>query len=296
MSKTIGKKTRSSKPISDFLAFYESYMENQPAFPNRSSTLYQIRKYVANQKTVPFSALTPAWVLGFQEHLRKFVSPNTAYNYLKVLKNILDVAVDVGFLSVNPARDIPKEERIKTVESDLPDFLTPNEISALVKTETRFEREIRYAFLYACFTGANWKETLALTWDKFEIADGDYQIPLEQYPDEPYILPELLQDILKNKAAIGEDRPKNRVFHFENEERITERSIERRVLRKLKEWVHLANIDKNIHFLSASYSFLYWAHHEQHLIPNYYLAILGRKNGHVGDNFIEKIIKPSQTP
>jgi site-specific recombinase XerD len=279
-----------ASPAIDFFHFFEELMDKNPHFPNRSSTYYQLQKYTQGAKKMPFESINTQWVLGFQKHLSQHVSPNTAYNYFKVLKSALDAAQKKGYLATNPCRDIPKEVRLQTVDSTLPDFLTPQELETLTTTETNFEKDIRHIFLYACYTGANWRDSFSLTWDKLIKKRGEYYLPVEGFENEPYLLPFPVQVFLRNKAELGEERPKSKVFHFQKEDQISERSIERRVLRKLKVWCHLSNIDKNLHFLSASYTFLNWAH-ETGYAPPYYLAILGRKNGQIGINFIEKVLQ-----
>ncbi|WP_027002366.1 tyrosine-type recombinase/integrase [Hugenholtzia roseola] len=280
----------SPSAATDFFLFFEELMDKNPHFPNRSSTYYQLQKYMQGAKKVPFKTINTKWVLGFQKHLSQYVSPNTAYNYFKVLKSALDEAQKEGHISSNPCREIPKEAQLQTVEAPLPDFLTAAELEILGSTEINFEKDIRHIFLYACYTGANWRDAFSLTWDKLIKKKGEYYLPVEGFESEPYLLPFPVQMFLRNKAELGEEKPQSKVFHFQKEAQISERSIERRVLRKLKVWCHLSNIDKNLHFLSASYTFLQWAH-EKGYAPPYYLAILGRKNGQIGINFIEKVLQ-----
>nr|WP_249207831.1 site-specific integrase [Chitinophaga hostae] len=90
------------------------------------------------------------------------IGANTAMKYVKILKQMLKLAVDQGWLVVSPL------SRFKcSYEEPQRERLTRDEIMALYNKELipRLE-EVRDIYLFCCFTGYAYTDVLHLTTDK----------------------------------------------------------------------------------------------------------------------------------
>lgn len=143
----------SAKPLS--LSTYESRIRNHiiPEFGGKK--LKEID-----------SVAVQAWVNRL--HKVKGLSPKTIKNTYAILKEILQQAVSVHYITVNPCVDI----RLPRIEKKEIRPLEENELNALIKALEENEEEYAPVFLFAVFTGMREGEICGLAWDAVSFEKG----------------------------------------------------------------------------------------------------------------------------
>lgn len=144
---------------SDFMLFFDGVVET---YTGKTRALWQAASAHLKAFTggrIPFEAVSPAWLEGFQTYLLKRMLPSSAAVYISKLTTALSKAVKQGILVSNPANRIDKV-RGKAAKKE---FLTLDELRQL--TDTPCSRpEIAQAFLFSCFSGLRYSDVRGLTW------------------------------------------------------------------------------------------------------------------------------------
>jgi integrase len=90
------------------------------------------------------------------------LSQITCFNLLGNLRTALNVAVQEGFIDVNPITLISSSEKFKPIEH-VREYLTIEELKKLIATPCRSE-VVKQAFLFACYCGLRYGDIKSLTW------------------------------------------------------------------------------------------------------------------------------------
>jgi len=130
-----------------------------------SSVLQYLDKYPGG-KTIQISRINKKWVENFQDYLQKHLSRNTARNYILGICQVLNKAVQENIILKNPGRDV---EIIKKQESERV-FLNIEEMQKLanIEAKTDLERDVKKAFIFACYTGLRVSDLITITWGNIE--------------------------------------------------------------------------------------------------------------------------------
>jgi site-specific recombinase XerD len=130
-----------------------------------SSALQYLEKYQGG-KTVPISKIDKKWLENFQDFLLKHLSRNTARNYILGICQILNKAVQDNIILRSPGREV---EIIKKEESERV-FLNIDEMQKLADLEakTDLEKDVKRAFIFACYTGLRVSDLITITWGNIE--------------------------------------------------------------------------------------------------------------------------------
>jgi len=130
-----------------------------------SSVLQYLDKYPGG-KTIQISRINKKWVENFQDYLLKHLSRNTARNYILGICQVLNKAVHDNIILKNPGRDV---EIIKKQESERI-FLNIEEMQKLanIEAKTDLERDVKRAFIFACYTGLRVSDLITITWGNIE--------------------------------------------------------------------------------------------------------------------------------
>jgi site-specific recombinase XerD len=130
-----------------------------------NSVLPYLDKYQGG-KTVQISRINKKWLENFQEFLLKHLSPNTARNYILGICQILNKAVQDNIILRNPGREV---EIIKREESERV-FLNTEEMQKLadIEAKSELEKDVKKAFLFACYTGLRVSDLITITWGNIE--------------------------------------------------------------------------------------------------------------------------------
>lgn len=127
-------------------------------------------------KDMPLTDLKLGFVTHFEHYLltNDKLQSNTAYKYIKNLKRVMNMCVEVEWLDSNPFNAFKcsyiNPERV---------VLTQAEIQAMIDTKILMPRlaKIRDVFVFCCFTGFSYSDVYKFTKDELTIGiDGEYWI------------------------------------------------------------------------------------------------------------------------
>ncbi|MDR1239353.1 MAG: tyrosine-type recombinase/integrase [Treponema sp.] len=157
-------------PVNGKKALYQ-YLEELSLDRNPKDRTRKVLRYLKSYPggdTVRLDQVNERWFENFQKHLLKNtgLSGSSANSYAAAVRIALAKAAHENIIPRNPAeavRAIPVPEADKV-------FLNPEEIQWLADTPLNGElgREIRKAFLLACFTGLRVSDLKSLTWGDIE--------------------------------------------------------------------------------------------------------------------------------
>lgn len=92
------------------------------------------------------------------------ISNGAAHHHQAVLNGALNKAVREGILASNPLKSIGSKEKYQPSES-IREYLTLEEMKAAMAAPCP-RKDVKKAFLFACFTGLRLSDVRALTWGK----------------------------------------------------------------------------------------------------------------------------------
>jgi integrase len=133
-----------------------------------------LKKY-SNGGAIQLSQITPQWINGFQQFLitakksnGERLSPTTAYDYSKAIRMALRKAVNDNILVKNPATGVKGLQEPETDHI----FLNTDEVQKLANIEVsgKLGKEIRRAFIFACYTGLRISDIKSLKWGEIELS------------------------------------------------------------------------------------------------------------------------------
>jgi len=185
----------------DFYAYFEEVCKKK----NHNSydcTLLKLKDHFGGEK-FPVKELTEDNLKGFIDYLSNSVSENTAYHYMKILNVTLNQAVKNRIIPSNPLHfmdreDLPKRQRPQRV------YLTIQELRDLNKTEFDGNFQIKWAYLFCCYTGLRIGDVTKLRWTDIDTENWKIEYRQEKSKADFHHLPlnetaiEILQGIPKH--------------------------------------------------------------------------------------------------
>lgn len=241
----------------DFLKYLQQHVDNEGfTGPSRKSYQYSLKRlreylelvpqYQKYKNVLPMDAITPNFVIGFVNYLRKkCVGEGARKNYFWFKKAIAN-AVEEEIIKKNPCSGIRIVYETNVVKKDI---LTPEEIKRL--TAFRYEgehREIQRAFIFCCYTGLRYCDVSELTF-----ANVDFESRVMRFNQKKaegrsahaaVAIP--LNDGLLNLIGKPKDGDTSQKIFL-----LPEKSA---AARHLKRWVKLAGINKHITWHCARHS------------------------------------------
>lgn len=175
------------------------------------------------------------------------IGDNTSFKYISIIKELLDFAVDKGWLEKNPIKHFkcPYKNPHREV-------LTMLEIGKLIETEmpNKMIERVRDCYIFSCFTGYAYKEVDSLKKDNVVIGmDSNKWISLCRHKtDEPELVP-----LLPIPLAIIE-RYKNDVWANAHNKLLPIRSNQK-YNENLKKVATIAGIKKHLTTHTARHTF-----------------------------------------
>ncbi len=175
------------------------------------------------------------------------IADNTTFKYIRIVKQLLDFAVQKEWLDKNPIKHYkcPYKNPHREV-------LTMHEITALMDLQlpNKMLERVRDCYIFSCFTGYAYKEVDSLTKDNVVIGmDGNKWISLCRHKtDEPELVP-----LLPIPLEII-DRYKNDVWANANNKLLPIRSNQK-YNENLKKIAELAGIKKHLTTHTARHTF-----------------------------------------
>lgn len=131
-------------------------------------------KYRYRKEDLPLEELKYKFVTEFEHYLltKDGLQSNTAFKYIKNLKRIMNIAVELEWILANPFAQFKcsykSPERV---------VLTQTEIDSLINTEIEIPRlsEVRDVFVFCCYTGFAYSEVHKFKRDDLTVGiDGEY--------------------------------------------------------------------------------------------------------------------------
>lgn len=169
-----------SKGFLELFDYYLTTIENNIGHGYAYSTLkhYRVtRKKLSNylnenlnRKDIQLSLIDYNFINEFDMYLKvKYkVHQNTAWNYHKHLKRVLNLAISMEFLNKNPYSKF----RVKLEEAHR-DFLTKEEVKKLENKKIDLSRLsiVRDVFVFACYTGLSYSDIAKLNEEHLQMRD-----------------------------------------------------------------------------------------------------------------------------
>ncbi len=154
--------------------------ESKGNFGNWESLVKHLKKYAGLNLT--FNDVNEKFCEDFRDYLNSAktksnqkLSSGSVSSYYTKFRVALKQAVKEKIILSNPSDDISTP---KVIEKQR-EYLTLDEIKALVKTECRYE-VLKRAFIFSCLTGLRWSDINNLTWNDVEITSDGCRITFHQ--------------------------------------------------------------------------------------------------------------------
>lgn len=231
-------------------AYIESYSKHYSDTTLAKSLASHIRLY-ANGGTIQMSHVSRKWVEDFQRHLtacRKRgggrLSQTSVSSYMRILCAALRKAAADGTISRDPTAGATL---VKPLEAELV-FLSADELRGLaaVTPDGEYEKTVRRAFLFSCFTGLRISDIETLTWAMIE--RDPPQIIKRQKKTQNQVFVPLGKSAMGLIVDGGGHRPEEPVFDFMGRRRASSYGV-------LKKWAEDAGIRKRVSWHTARRTF-----------------------------------------
>lgn len=228
------------KSKGNFVTYFKNIVDNKSKSERAWGGAYKhLNKFTKG--TITFREIDEKWLEDFKVFLFKAKSiktQNTAHTYFTKIVAALNQAVKEKIILNNPSRNI-KKIGIRETERI---HLSIEEIQKLSNTECK-SKEVKRAFLFACFTGLRFSDIKNLTWSSIKNNQLEYR---QQKTDAFEYLPlhkVALNLILENNVY---GLPNVKVFNLPNSAYTN---------KVLKTWADDAEIGKKIYFHVSRHSF-----------------------------------------
>ena len=244
-----------------FVLFFEQYCKERNYNGLYWGVLSQLKKFTQN-KHVPFTKLSAAWMKEFERFLLERISNNTALRYLHVINGAFNDAIRKKIMISNPWHDVPHKQRMKKQDIFRNSF-SIQELQHLANTTCKVPKQFKQAYFFSCFTGLRWSDVNPLRWNEIIIKEIEgqetYMVYFEQEKTEgiEYLpLSENAVDIIKERKQTALKEEKSPYVFPEIKEIEGTRLIYQRMKRALKRWAKAAKIEKGrLHFHSGRHTF-----------------------------------------
>ncbi|HVA98472.1 MAG TPA: site-specific integrase [Bacteroidia bacterium] len=182
--------TSGFKQSTNFIEYFKELTEKRKQsagnYGNWDSALKHLIKFTGTEVT--FKDVDKKFCEGFKDYLLneaktkskdgksgKNLSSACAASYFAKLVACLNKAVDEEIILRSPAKNIEKPK----VKESIREYLTLNELKALVKTECKY-KDLKNAFIFSCLTGLRWSDIQKLQWSEVQKNDTGYKITFHQ--------------------------------------------------------------------------------------------------------------------
>lgn len=147
----------------DFIGYFQNYIDKYTKKDKRNmeGALNRFKNYMRKDgiKALTMKQLTENIVFNYAEYLKDNCQGEGANSYFARFKKMLKQAQREKVLIGNPAADVS----ITRADSVIKDVLTIEEIGILAATPIS-NMQVRNAFLFCCYTGLSWIDTVELKW------------------------------------------------------------------------------------------------------------------------------------
>lgn len=231
--------------FSDFVdSFINSYTKKDIRMINASYTKFT--EFISKPH-LKLIEITPSIMNGFKDYLNDSagLKGESPHNYFTRFKKILKEAERQGLIKKTPADGIRFKKNSNS--DDLKkQVLTTEELQKLAKTECG-NKELKKAFLFACYTGLGFAEIKKLKWLNVK---NNRLITKREKTDKKVDI-KLKESLIKILGERKKDSDYVFSFFSKSGKIISDNAINK----CLKNWVKRAKIDKHITFYSGRHTF-----------------------------------------
>lgn len=241
-----------AKEETDFVAFFRKQAETNKTITENTRRVYQstLRHLQEFRHTIAFDDLNFKFIHDFENYLLgNGLNTNTTGKYLKILKAVVNTAINYGYMDLNkyPFRNFKIKSQASTRT-----FLTPEEIERIenltFEPKQKNLQRVRDMYLFAVYSGLRFSDIIRLQPSNIEEMDGKKWIVLNmEKTKEPLRLPIYLLFDGKPISLLEKYSDPNRRFYFDD---FTNQFVNR----ELKELAAMAKIDKLVTFHTARHT------------------------------------------
>ena len=238
------------KQSTNFIDYFTDQMENRKQskgnYGNWDSTLKHLIKFAGIK--VSFREIDQTFCENFRDYLKNTakktnglpLSSSSVSSYFNKFRACLKEAVKKKIILSNPATDVSNPKVIENKR----EYLTLDELKAIVKTECRYE-VLKRAFIFSCLTGLRWSDINNLKWSELQNTNEGWRITFHQQKTKGL---QYLDMSEQARVYLGEKgNPDERVF--------TGLKYSSYMNVELSKWIMRAGISKNITFHCARHTF-----------------------------------------
>ncbi len=156
----------------DFIKYFRKHWENE-LYSKPVRTIYKTsyNRFMRFLEATPrfqrytsflrMELITPEMVTSFTDYLKKVAKGEGAHKSYYMFRTVILHAIEEGLMKKNPCKGIVIHRDVNTLKKEI---LTMDEIKRLAATHYEGEdTALQRAFLFCCFTGIRWCDTVSLT-------------------------------------------------------------------------------------------------------------------------------------
>ena len=242
--------TNEFKQSTNFIDYFTEQMEKRKQsngnYGNWDSSLKHLIKFAGTK--VSFREIDQDFCENFRDYLKNTakkssgqpLSSSSVSSYFLKFRACLKEAVRKKIILSNPAIDVSNPKVIENIR----EYLTLDELKAIVKTECRYD-VLKRAFIFSCLTGLRWSDINNLKWSELQKINDGFRITFHQQKTKGLQYLDLSKQA---KGYLGEaGSPDDRVF--------TGLKYSSYMNVELSKWMMRAGITKDITFHCARHTF-----------------------------------------
>ena len=177
--------TNEFKQSTNFIDYFTAQMEKRKQsignYGNWDSTLKHLIKFAGTK--VSFREIDQNFAENFRDYLKNTakkssgqpLSSSSVSSYFLKFRACLKEAVRKKIILSNPAIDVSNPK----VKESIREYLTLDELKAIVKAEYRYE-VLKRAFIFSCLTGLRWSDINNLKWSELQKTNDGFRITFHQ--------------------------------------------------------------------------------------------------------------------
>lgn len=235
------------QPVLEWLEEQRKYYHSH-GNTNYSKTIKSLIKHltVFGKKGIRMKDITTRLLRDFLEYLHGDINTHnggklcdeTIYTYFTVFSILLNKAKRTGIIRRNPFHDLGAAEKPQR-RTKKREYLTLEEVKKMAAADCD-KWEVKFAFLFCCFTGLRYVDVSRLKWKNIvKTGAGELQIEIvQQKTKEPVYIP-LSKNAERWLPDKGYNGAENYVFQFRDRSMIYE---------YLDKWAKRAGIEKHVTF------------------------------------------------
>lgn len=173
------------KQNTNFIDFFQDLtnkrLQSLGNYGNWDSSLKHLIKFAGNK--VSFREIDASFCERFKDYLivtakksnGQPLSSSSVSSYFNKFRACLKEAVKKKIIQSNPSIDVSNPKVIENIR----EYLTLDEVKAIVKTECRYD-VLKRAFIFSCLTGLRWSDINNLKWSEVQNTNEGWRITFHQ--------------------------------------------------------------------------------------------------------------------